>query len=488
MKVRTRYAPSPTGEPHLGNIRTALYAWLLARHHGGTFILRIEDTDQKRQVGGGVEAQMSALRWLGLEWDEGPDVGGAFGPYVQSQRLEIYAQHADRLLRNDHAYLCYCSPERLEQVRHEQQARREPPRYDRFCRSLAPEQREDFEAQGLTPVIRFKTPLSGETATHDVLRGSVVFQNDTLDDFVLVKSDGYPTYHLAAIVDDHLMEITHVIRGEEWLPSAPRHFLVYRAFGWKPPLIAHVSRILGPDRAKLSKRHGAHSVLEYREQGYLPDAVINFLALLGWSLDDHTDIISRQTLVEHFDLKRLIPNPAVFNAEKLLWMNGVYIREMDADGLAAAVRPYLEDAIGGRVDMELLGRVIPLVRERIKLLNEIVDMADFFFTDGPLAYDVATLLGKKFAGRLEDALGALDRVIGRAEAVEVWTHEALEDAIRPLAEEAGVKAGDLFGLVRVAVTGKTATPPLFETMEVLGRETTLERLRSARARLAAAAG
>ena len=430
---------------------------------------------------------MSALRWLGLEWDEGPDVGGVHGPYVQSQRLDIYGAHADQLLRGGHAYMCYCSPERLEQVRQNQQARKEPPRYDRFCRHLTPEQRAENEAQGLKPVIRFMTPLRGETAAHDVLRGAVVFQNDTLDDFVIVKSDGYPTYHLAAIVDDHLMEITHVIRGEEWLPSAPRHFLIYQAFGWKPPLIAHVSRILGPDRAKLSKRHGAHSALEYREQGYLPDAVINFLALLGWSLDDHTDIISRDMLVEHFDVKRLLPNPAVFNADKLLWMNGVYIREMPVDDLAVAVRPYLEDAIGGRVDMELLKRIVPLVRERIKLLNEIVDMADFFFEDGHLHYEAETLLGKKFADRREDAERALSLVIERAGAIGDWTHDVLEAAIRPLADELGIKAGDLFGLIRVGVTGKTAAPPLFETMEVLGRERTVERLKTAAGRLAALA-
>ena len=337
--VRTRYAPSPTGEPHLGNIRTALYDWLLARHYGGQFILRIEDTDQQRYAEGGVEALFSALRWLGLEWDEGPDVGGPHGPYVQSERLELYNSYTDRLLAQDNAYQCYCSPERLAEVRKQQQARKEPPRYDRRCRDLTPEQRAEAEASGVAPVVRFKTPLTGETVAHDVLRGDIVFKNETLDDFVLMKSDGYPTYHLAAIVDDHLMEITHVIRSDEWLPSAPRHFLIYQAFGWEPPLIAHVSRVLGPDKTKLSKRHGAHSVLDYREQGFLPDAVINFLALLGWSLDDHTEIIDRQTLVQHFDLDRVLPNPAVFNQDKLLWMNGMYIRQMPPETLADVLRP-----------------------------------------------------------------------------------------------------------------------------------------------------
>jgi glutamyl-tRNA synthetase len=483
MTIRTRYAPSPTGDPHLGNIRTALFDWLLARRYGGQFILRIEDTDQARYVEGGAENLMAALRWLGLDWDEGPDVGGAFGPYVQSQRLHVYQEHAERLVASDWAYRCFCSPERLDAVRKAQQERKEPPRYDRRCRGLSAEALAAAAAGGATPVIRFKTPLSGETPTHDVLRGEVVFQNATLDDFVILKSDGYPTYHLAAMVDDHLMDITHVIRGDEWLPSAPRHFLIYQAFGWTPPLFAHVSRVLGADRAKLSKRHGAHSVLEYRDQGYLPDALVNFLALLGWSLDDRTDIIPRQTLIENFSLERLLPNPAVFNADKLLWLNGIYIREMPDDELADAVLPFLERRLGRPADHGLLMRVIPIVKERIKLLSEIVEMADFFFTDGDLAYDAETLLGKKYAGNPAAAREALERVVLAAEGDEEWTHEALESAVRPLAKELGVKAGDLFGLVRVAVTGRAAAPPLFETMEVLGREKTLGRLRSAVARL-----
>jgi len=485
MNVRTRYAPSPTGDPHLGNIRTALFDWLLARRYGGQFILRIEDTDQARYVEGGVENLMAALRWLGLDWDEGPDVGGAAGPYVQSQRLDIYREHANTLLAGDHAYHCYCSPERLDEMRKAQQARKEPPRYDRHCRDLTPDQRAEAESSGVTPVVRFKTPLTGETRTRDALRGEVVFQNSTLDDFVILKSDGYPTYHLAGMVDDHLMEITHVLRDESWLPSAPRHFLIYQAFGWEPPVFAHVSRVLGSDKAKLSKRHGAHSVLQYRDQGYLPGALVNFLALLGWSLDDHTDVMNLQILVENFSVERLIPNPAVFNAEKLLWMNGVYIREMPDEELADAVLPFLERRLGHPTDRGLLLRLVPLVKERIKVLSEIAEMADFFFTDGDLDYDVETLLGKRYAGDPASAKATLDRVIDAAESAGDWSHEALEGAIRPLTEELGVKAGDLFGVVRVAITGKTAAPPLFETMEVLGREKTLERFRTAIARLSA---
>ena len=485
MTVRTRYAPSPTGDPHLGNIRTALFAWLLARHHGGQFFLRIEDTDQARKVEGAVESQMEALRWLGLTWDEGPDVGGPYEPYTQSERLPIYQDHAAQLINTGHAYHCYCSPERLDEVRAHQQARKEPPRYDRFCRDLTPEQRAASEASGVPPVVRFKTPLDGETIAIDAIRGPVPFQNSTLDDFVILKSDGYPTYHLGAMVDDHLMGTTHILRGEEWLPSAPRHFLIFQAFGWDPPVFAHLSRVLGPDKAKLSKRHGAHAAIEYREQGYLPDAIINFMALLGWSLDDHTEVIDRETLIKHFDLDRVLVNPAVFNAEKLLWLNGVYIRAMPPDELATLVIPFLERGLGKPVDGDIVRRIMPFVQERIKTLSEIVDMAGFFFTEGSLEYETDLLLGKKFAGDPRTARAALEAVVGRLDETTDWTHEQLEAAVRPLADDLGLKAGDLFGPVRVAITGQTAAPPLFETMEVLGREVTLQRLGDALGRLLA---
>ncbi len=485
MSVRTRYAPSPTGEPHLGNIRTALFAWLLAKHHGGQFLLRIEDTDRQRLVEGGVEAQMETLRWLGIDWDEGPDKGGPHAPYTQSERLDIYQEHAGRLLASDWAYRCYCSSERLAEVRKAQQARKEPPRYDRHCRDLSPDDRARSEADSAPAVVRFKTPLSGETLTHDAIRGEVSFANDTLDDFVILKSDGYPTYHLAAIVDDHLMEITHVLRGEEWISSLPRHVLIYQAFGWEPPVFVHVSRILGSDRAKLSKRHGAHAALAYREMGYLPEAIVNFLALLGWSLDDKTEIIDLDTLIAAFDTDRLLTNPAVFNAEKLEWMNGVYIRNLKPEGLAERARPFLEDHLGRPVDAQKLAQIAPLIQERIKTLKDVVEMADFFFTEGPLDYEPAALLGKKsFAGEGQRAVEALSSVIAAIEALDDWSHEALEGSVRPLAEEMGVKAGELFAVIRVAVTGKTAAPPLFETMAVLGRDVSLERLSAARDRLA----
>jgi len=487
MSVRVRYAPSPTGEPHVGNIRTALFNWLLARHEGGIFILRIEDTDQARIVPGALEAIFDSLRWLGLNWDEGPEVGGPHAPYFQSQRLEHYHRASQQLIAAGHAYRCYCSPTRLEEMRGEQMRRGVPPKYDRRCRNMTDAQRTEHESQGIPPVVRFKTPLSERTTFHDLVRGYVTFENDTLDDFVLLKSDGFPTYHLANVVDDHLMDITHVLRGDEWLASTPRHMLMYQAFGWEPPLWAHLPMILGPDRAKLSKRHGDTALLEFRQRGFLPQALFNFLGLLGWSLDDKTEIISREEFVRHFSLERIVKNPAIFNVEKLTWMNGVYIRDLPPDTLAGHLAAYLEEHlhpdIPRPIDRSYLARIVPLIQERIKRLDEAAELTDFFFREGELTYRLDDLLGKRFATAPSEATSALATVRKRIDGLEPWDEGSLEGAVRPLAEELGLKTGDLFGLIRVAVTGRTAAPPLFQTMAVLGRERTLGRLEAAVRRL-----
>ena len=487
MTVRVRFAPSPTGIPHVGNIRTALFNWLLARHEGGSFILRVEDTDQTRLVPEALDAILESLRWLGLDWDEGPEIGGEYGPYFQSERLEYYYLAAHDLIARDAAYRCYCSPERLEQVRAEQTRRNEPPRYDRRCRFLSEAELAQEAAKGTKPVVRFKTPLSGRTEFDDIVRGRVVFENETLDDFIILKSDGYPTYHLANVVDDHLMEITHVLRADEWLPSTPRHLLLYAALGYAPPQFAHLPMILGPDRSKLSKRHGAVSLLEYRRQGYLPEAMFNFLGLLGWSLDDHTEIISRDDFIRYFSLERIVKNPAIFDVEKLTWMNGVYIRQLPVERLADLLAERLEDDLPPDVarplDRGYVARIVPLVQERIKRLDEAVALTAFFFIEGPLDYPPERLIGKRFAGKPDEASKALSAAIERLEAVDDWRHDALEATMRPLAEELGLKAGDLFMLIRVAVTGQTATPPLFETMEVLGRDVCLSRIDRALAQL-----
>ena len=467
--VRVRFAPSPTGYPHVGNMRSALFAWLLARHSGGSFIVRIEDTDVARKVEGAVEAILDSLRWLGLDWDE--------GPYFQSQRLELYREAARRLVTQGDAYHCYCSPQRLAEMRAEQVRRKQPPGYDRRCRELSQEERDKKEAEGITPVVRFKTPLEGQTRFGDLIWGEVVFENSTIDDFVLLKSDGYPTYHLANVVDDHQMEITHVLRAEEWLSSTPRHMLLYQALGLEPPQFAHLPMLLGADRAKLSKRHGAVSVAEYREQGYLPEAMVNFLVLLGWSLDDKTEILSRQELIDNFSLERVSRTPAIFNRDKLNWMNGVYIRSLTADEFYEAVEPYLmmDKAAGEAVisDEKYVRNILPLIQERAKTLVEVAELTQFFFVS-ELAYDADLLISKDMSR--ESATEALKTAQQRLEQLKVFDAESLEALLRPLAVDLGLKTGQLFGTLRVAVTGRTAAPPLFQTMAVLGKEQCLKRI------------
>jgi glutamyl-tRNA synthetase len=478
--IRVRYAPSPTGYPHVGNIRTALFNWLFARHSGGSFIVRIEDTDVTRKIEGAVEAILDGLSWLGLDWDEGPDVGGEFGPYFQSQRLDLYRDAAERLLSQGDAYYCYCSSQRLEEMRAEQVKHKQPLGYDRHCRHLSREEQSRKEAEGITPVIRFKTPLDGQTRFNDLIRGEVVFENNTIDDFVLLKSDGYPTYHLANVVDDHLMEISHVLRAEEWLSSTPRHLFLYQALGFEPPQFAHLPMLLGTDRAKLSKRHGAVSITDYREQGYLPEAMVNFLALLGWSLDDKTELLSRQELINNFSLERVSRTAAIFNHEKLYWMNGVFLRELSHEDLLQKIMPFLENGLPKEVNRpiskEYVSRIVPLTRERINTLAEAATYANFFFLD-KLEYDASLLIGKNMT--IETTLRALKAAQEKLSLLESFDYDLLEGTLRPLADELGLNAGQLFSPLRVATTGRTAAPPLFETMVVLGKERCLERIRVA---------
>jgi len=482
--VRVRFAPSPTGYPHVGNIRTALFTWLFARRHGGSFIVRIEDTDVARKVKGAVEAILDSLRWLGLDWDEGPEVGGKYGPYFQSQRLDIYRGLAERLVSQGDAYYCYCSPQRLKAMRSEQVRRKQPPGYDRYCRDLSPEERAKKQAEGITPVVRFKTPLEGQTKFNDLIRGEVVFENNTLDDFVLLKSDGYPTYHLANVIDDHLMEISHVLRAEEWLSSTPRHLLLYQALDFEPPQFAHLPMLLGADRAKLSKRHGAVSVTEYRDQGYLPEAMVNFLALLGWSLDDKTELMSRDELIQNFSLERVSRTAAVFNREKLDWMNGVYIRSLSLEDFTRQASPFLDRGLPPEVKRPLptdyVRQIMPLIQERARTLAEVAELAQFFFID-ELDYDSSLLIGKNM--NHESAAQALKVGQQRLGQLGVFDAESLEALLRPLAVELELKTGQLFGTLRIAVTGRPAAPPLFQTMAVLGKERCLKRIEVALKRL-----
>jgi glutamyl-tRNA synthetase len=477
--VRVRFAPSPTGYPHLGNIRTALFTWLFARHHEGVFILRIEDTDINRKVEGSVDAIQDSLRWLGLDWDE--------GPYFQSQRLDLYRESADRLLKDGFAYRCYCTPERLEAMRQEQIRKKQPPKYDGHCRHLTDEEKTSLESSKLSSVVRLKIPIDGETSFSDILHGTLTFKNQILDDLILLKSDGYPTYHLANVVDDHDMKITHVIRADEWLSSTPRHMLLYNAFGWNPPLFVHLPMLLGPDRSKLSKRHGATTITDYRDQGYLPEAMINYLALLGWSLDDKTEIISKDELIKYFSLKRVSKTSAIFDQRKLEWMNGVYLRKLSLEEFNRLSVPILEKELDSTIkrplDKDYVNNVLPLLQERIKTMAEITQLAEFFFLED-LKYDTNLLIRDGL--NAESALVALKVTLARLkEESVIWDPTTLENTLRPLIAELGLNARQYLGLLRTATTGRTAAPPLFDTMVALGKETSLERLTKAYNMLAA---
>ncbi len=490
--ARTRFAPSPTGRTHIGGARTALYDYLLARQTGGQFILRIEDTDAKRYVPGAEQEILDSLRWFGLAWDEGPDVGGPFGPYRQSERRAIYQHHALDLLATDHGYTCFCSPDRLAQMRQDQQKRKEPPRYDGRCRQLAPSEARARVEQGESAVIRFRTPREGTTTAVDLLRGPITVENATIDDYVLLKSDGLPVYHLAAMVDDHLMQISHVLRSSEWLPTFPLHALVVRAFGWAEPVWVHLSVFLNPSgKGKMSKRHavdpkgGALSIypLDLRDLGYLPEGVVNWLALMGWSYDDHTEVFTLPDLVDRFSLERLHPSPAAVNFTKLDHFNGIHMRALPPPDLTRRLLPLFQQA-GLAVDETSLARVVPLLQERIRTLEEAVEMAGFFFRERVEPEAAALIVG----GRgLSESADLLQRAHDLAAAVAEWRAEAIEAPLRALAEGAGLSAGGLFSPIRMAITGQAVSPPLFETMEVVGRERCLARLEGAVRALRAAA-
>jgi glutamyl-tRNA synthetase len=426
---------------------------------------------------------MEMHRFLGLEPDEGPYAGGEYGPYYQSERLEIYLREIEKLLESGGAYYCYCSPERLAEVNKQKQAQKLPPGYDRRCRDLSDGERAEFARSSVTPVVRLKVPLEGKTVVPDAIRGDVEFENALLQDVVLLKSDGFPTYHFAATVDDHLMEITHVLRGDEWLPSTPIHLILYETFGWAPPVFAHLPLLLGEDRTKLSKRHGDTAFRAFVEQGYLPEALFNYLGLLGWSLDDRTEFISREEFVEHFDLDRVVKSPAVFDFKKLKWMNQQYLKrlmlERFADLIFHRLQHDLPPVLGQEVTLEFAKAVEPLLRDRIETLAEAADWVRFLLVGPDLEYDRATVLGKEFADRPDTALFALDEAINDLDDVEDWESEVILECLRKVAERTDLKFRDFAGLVRVAITGSRVSLPLTESMQILGKHTSLHRLRTA---------
>jgi len=479
--VRVRFAPSPTGLLHIGGARTAIYNWALARKTGGTFILRIDDTDPERSTDENVAAILSGMRWLGLDWDEGPEIGGDFGPYFQTQRAGTYGDALSVMREAGSAYPCFCSAETLTEKRDAARVRGGYAGYDRTCRRLDPAEAAARVAAGEPHVWRVAVPEDRtEVAFDDAIRGNMSFPADALDDFVLVRTDGTPTYNFATVVDDALMEITHVIRGDDHLSNTPRQIIVFEALGHDVPVFAHLPMILGADGKRLSKRHGAASVEEYRDQGYLPEAVLNYLALLGWSLDGETTIISGETLCESFSLDRVSGNPAILDTDKLDWMNGAYIRELDAAEFVDRIAPWLADA--GLVTAERLEaerdwllRLAPLVSERIKRLDEVVPMVGFLFVD-------TVEIDPGARAKILDAAGSREALVAAREALaaaEQFDTATIEEALRALPEKLGVKTKIVFQSVRVAVTGTTVSPPLFESLELLGREKSLARLDAA---------
>jgi glutamyl-tRNA synthetase len=470
-EVRTRIAPAPTGYLHVGNARTALFNWLFARHHGGAFVLRIEDTDRKRSTDEAIGIVVESLRWLGLDWDEGPEVDGPFGPYRQSERMPLYERTSQRFLDEGRAYPCYCTPEELEDRRQAALRRGETPGYDGRCRNLSPEERARFEAEGRSKAIRFAMPGTDITV-HDLIRGDAHFPANDLRDFVIMRSDGTPTYLLAAAVDDVEMRMTHVIRGEDLLPSTPRQMEIIGALGADPPSYAHLPLITGPNQQPLSKRHGSVAVEWFREEGYLPEALVNYLALLGWSYDASTTFFTLPELVERFDLSRVSHNPAAFDREKLTWMNGHYLRESPDERVAGLLSDRLR-AEGLEPDRAVVAESVPLVKERMHTTREGAGLIRFLFLDEvPPDEKASKMLGPERAEYLRE-------VASRLEAVDDWTPEEIENVLRALKDERQLSSNQAFQPVRAAVTGTLVSPPLFESLALLGKSRSLERIRSA---------
>lgn len=484
MTVRTRFAPSPTGFQHVGGMRTAMYAWLYAKKHGGQVLLRVEDTDQDRKVPGALRFLIEELAWLGITFDEGPSdaelklfgeemptgsgMGGPCAPYIQSQRLARYKEVAEQLIASGHCYRCDCTQEMLERERLEQMARKEPPGYSGYCRhrNVSADTRH---------IVRIKIPEKHKIVLNDPIHGTVSWDDMSLRDTVLLKSDGIPTYHLAAMVDDHDMKITHVMRGVEWMATAPLHLYLYDCLGWTPPVFAHLPVVLGPDGKKLSKRTGAMTTKELREQGYLAEAVLNYVTLVGWApgQGNNQEIFTRDELIKAFSLEGINSANGVFDPKKMEWMNGMYIRALSREEFARRGLPFLQKA-DFPVDLKIWERIAPQVQERVKNLAEIPAMVDFLFKS-KIERDLEAMYGKGVDKPL--ALKILERAIVIAAELPSFDHQSLEPAFKAMAEQFGLKAGPAYGVVRIAVTGKRVTPPLFESIEVMGREVAIARMK-----------
>ena len=469
--MRLRFAPSPTGALHIGSVRTILYNYLFARQRDGTLILRVEDTDQDRLVAGAIDSIYDGLHWLGIGWQEGPQEGGPHAPYVQSERLPLYQKHAQELVDKGAAYYCFCSKERLTALRAEQEARHELTRYDRHCRNIPPEEAA-ARAQAEPHVIRLKVPDEGTLAIDDLVHGHIEWQANTLEDQVLLKSDGFPTYHLAVVVDDHLMGITHIMRGEEWIASVPKHLLIFDAFGWDVPPMAHFPSVLGADGKRLSKRHGSTAVAQFREDGYLPEAFINYVALIGWSPGTEEEVFSMDDLIRVWKIEQVQSAGGKWDKERLDFFNGVWIRRLSVDELVRQLEPF----VPAEWDRAVLKEIAPHIQERMKTLKDAKDQIRFLFTDD-IGYEPSLLIPKK-SDRIPtaEALAQSRAVLGK---LDPFTAEVIRPALEGLAEGLGWSRKDLNGAIRVAITGRQVGPPLYESLHVLGKEKSLQRMEMA---------
>ncbi len=476
MKVRTRFAPSPTGYMHIGNLRTALYTYLIAKQNDGTFILRIEDTDQERYVEGATDVIYKTLRDCGLNWDEGPDKDGGFGPYIQSQRMGMYKDYALQLIEKGEAYYCFCDKDRIEELHAVQRASGISPMYDRHCRNLSKEEVEEKLAAGTPYVIRQKIPTEGTTTFHDEIYGDITVENSTLDDQILIKTDGMPTYNFANVIDDHTMQITHVVRGNEYLSSAPKYNLLYKAFGWEPPIYIHVEHIMKDAQHKLSKRDGDASYQDLMAKGYLTEAVINYIALLGWAPKGENEIFTLDELIKEFSIDGISKSPAIFDAMKLKAINGVYIRKLAPEKFKELAVPYIRQTCKREdIDLDILCSTL---QPRAELFTDIPEQVDFI--DALPEYDIALYTHKKMKTNPENALDALQRVLPVLEAIpaEDFNHDRIHEDLFKLIEEMGVKNGIVLWPIRVAVSGKQFTPGGgIELCAILGKDDTIARIK-----------
>lgn len=491
-KVRTRIAPSPTGFPHVGTAFQALFDWVYARRYDGQFLMRIEDTDQKRFIPGAEEVLHQAFSWLKIEPDEGPDIGGDYGPYRQSERLELYQKYAQQLIEEGHAYHCFCSQERLNKIREDQRKAGIPPKYDQHCRDLDPKKVKQLLAEGKSSVIRMKIPDNQEIKVNDKLRGEVVFDSSVVDDQVLIKSDGYPTYHLAVVVDDHLMKITHIVRGEEWLPSAPKHVLLYQYFGWQMPELIHTPTLRNPDKSKLSKRKGNTSLWWYREHGFLASAVKNFLALLVWKPSENQEIFTPEEMLKKFEWEEMNITGPIFDVKKLEWLNGKYMRQLSHQEMLEKLSGWIGWVINNGQDKEVVAQVkqmmswqesdeelyaqaVGLSQQRARTLAEFYQLMDFYFLK-QLDYDREDLLQKNSP---ELMAGALRSTVEKLKQLEDRTADEWEQSVRAVADEHELKHKDLFMSMRSGLTARKFTPPLYDVMKALGWEESFRRLEAA---------